>query len=69
MQNGSTATLQTAVRSIFRRLARESGIAFFIGGRIGWFVAVTPKIRFSISLRSDFDLDFEGVKSFRPGVI
>lgn len=69
MQNGSTATLQTAESGIFRILARESGIGFFFGRRIGWFVAVTPKVRFSISLRSDFDLDLEGVKSFRPGVI
>ena len=69
MQAGMTAILQIDVNGNFSILASESGSAFFFGGRIGLFFAVTPKVRFSSSVRSNLDLGAEGVKSLRPGVM
>lgn len=73
MQIGMTATLQIMFNGSAKMAARASGSAFNKGGRTGTFLpAVTPKIRFSISLGSVSDrvLDgTDGVRSLRPGVM
>ena len=66
MHNGIAATSQMALRGAAKIEVSDSGKALSSGLVMCWPLLVTPKIRFCNSMSC---LDFEGVKSFNPGVM